>query len=622
MQKPELSELPTGPGSYQFADEYGRIIYVGKASNLRSRVSSYFADPALLHTRTAAMVAAAAKVAWIEVDTEVAALLLEYNLIKQHRPRFNVRLRDDKSYPFLAITLDEEWPRAVVMRGRKRKGTKYFGPYAHAWAIRDTLDALLRTFPVRTCAPSKFVQHERLGRPCLLFHIEKCSGPCVQEIAQESYAQHVQGLVKFLGGDTDEVRQQLQNDMEKAATREAFEDAARLRDRLGAIDRALERQLMVGERGDDFDVVALADAELEASVHVFYVRKGRVLGNNGYVVDKSEALTPAELMRRVIVDLYAEEPALGYPKEVMVTCEPSDMTACEAMLSQGRGSRVEIRIPQRGDRRELLATVTKNATDALVRHKLRRASDHNARSRAISELQDHLSLTQAPLRIECYDMAHLQGTDYVGSMVVLEDGLPLKREYRKFTVRDVPGNDDYAAMREVLTRRLNAYVQERDKPAAERGEAPGRFAYPPQLLLVDGGKGQLNVAVEVLRELGLEEEINVAAIAKRFEEVYIPGRAEPIRIPRGSESLYMLQVIRDEAHRFANTFHRQQRGKRMRASDLDGVPGLGAQRRERLLKELGGIAGVKQASRADLEGLSWLPTKVAQAVFQRLHPTQ
>lgn len=617
-----MSEIPTGPGSYQFKDEHGRIIYVGKASNLRSRVSSYFVDTALLHTRTATMVNTAVAVTWIEVNSEVAALLLEYNLIKQHHPRFNVRLRDDKSYPFLAITLDEEWPRAVVMRGRKRKGTKYFGPYAHAWAIRDTLDALLRSFPVRTCASAKFKQHERLGRPCLLFHIEKCSGPCVKEVRPDTYAQHVDGLVRFLGGDTERVREDLQGLMESASRDEAFEDAARLRDRLGAIDRALERQLMVGERGDDFDVVALSDAELEASVHVFYVRKGRVLGNNGYVIDKSENLTQQELMRRVIVDLYAEEPALGFPKEVMVSCEPSDVAACEELLSAGRGSQVEVRVPQRGDRRELMATVAKNANDALIRHKMRRASDHNSRSRAISELQDHLALTQAPLRIECFDMAHLHGTDYVGSMVVLEDGLPQKREYRKFNVKDVLGNDDYAAMREVLTRRLSAYVTDRDTPAAERGERPGRFAYPPQLLLVDGGKGQLNVAIEVVRELGLEEEIDVAAIAKRFEEVYVPEQSEPIRIPRGSEALYMLQVIRDEAHRFANTFHRQRRSKRMRASELDGIPGLGAQRRERLLKELGSISGIKRATRSDLQKLTWLPESVAAAVHQRFQAAQ
>jgi excinuclease ABC subunit C len=620
MLRPDTLAIPTGPGSYQFKDEHGRVIYVGKAANLRSRVTSYFADPALLHTRTAAMVSAAHDLSWIEVDNEVAALMLEYNLIKQHRPRFNVRLRDDKSYPFLAVTLDEEWPRAVVMRGRKRKGTKYFGPYAHAWAIRDTLDALLRTFPVRSCSPAKFRQHERLGRPCLLFHIEKCAGPCVGEVSADAYQGHVDGLVRFLGGDTDHVRDRLEADMEAASRDERFEDAARLRDRLGAIDRALERQLMVGERGDDFDVIALNDSELEASVHVFYARKGRVLGSNGYVVDKAEDLSAAALMRRVIVDLYADEPALGWPKEVMVSIEPDDLAACQAMLAERRGSQVEIRVPQRGDRRELMATVAKNASDALVRHKLKRASDHNSRSRAIAELQDHLELSQAPLRIECFDMAHLQGSDYVGSMVVLEDGLPQKREYRKFKVKTVDGNDDYAAMREVLTRRLSAYVAQRDAPAGERGEKPGRFAYPPQLLLVDGGKGQLGVAVEVLRELGLEDEINCAALAKRFEEVFVPERGEPIRIPRGSEALYMLQMVRDEAHRFANTFHRERRSKRMRASELDGIKGLGPKRREKLLTQLGGVAGVRSATLEQLSEL--LPVEVARAIHAKFATPQ
>jgi excinuclease ABC subunit C len=620
MLKPKLTEIPVGPGSYQFKDEHGRIIYVGKAANLRSRIASYFVDPALLHTRTSTMVAAAHDVTWIEVNNEVAALLLEYNLIKQHRPRFNVRLRDDKSYPFLAVTLDDEWPRAVVMRGRKRKGTKYFGPFAHAWAIRDTLDALLRTFPVRTCSPAKFRQHERLGRPCLLFHIEKCAGPCVKEVAADTYAGHVQGLVRFLGGDTDGIREDLERLMTDAARHERFEDAARLRDRIGAIDRALEHQVMVGERGDDFDVVALCDSDLEASVHVFYARKGRVLGNNGYVIDKSEPLDSGELMRRVLVDLYADEPALGWPKEVMVSVEPDELAVCEALLSEHRGSRVEIRVPQRGDRRDLLATVTKNANDALIRHKMRRASDHNSRSRALSELQDVLALSQAPLRIECFDMAHLHGTDYVGSMVVLEDGLPLKREYRKFNVVSVAGNDDYAAMREVLTRRLSAYVAERDAPVGERSAKPSKFAYPPQLLLVDGGKGQLGVAVDVVRELGLEDEINVASIAKRFEEVYVPGSSEPLRIPRGSDALYMLQLIRDEAHRFANIFHRERRSKRMKSSELDGIKGLGPARRERLLKELGGMSGVRSASIDRLQSVSWLPDEVAAAVHQRFHP--
>lgn len=377
---------------------------------------------------------------------------------------------------------------------------------------------------------------------------------------------------------------------------------------------------MVGNRDDDFDVIAMRDEDLEASLHVFYVRRGKVLGSNGYIIDKSEDLTSAGLMRRVLVDLYAEEPALGWPKEVMVSVEPDDRDACELVLSQRRGSPVAIRVPQRGDRRELMATVSKNAGDALVRHKLKRATDHNARSRAMAELQDHLGLSQAPLRIECFDMAHLQGTDYVGSMVVLEDGLPHKREYRRFKVKSVVGNDDYAAMREVLTRRLSAYITERDAPADERGTKPGRFAYPPQLLLVDGGKGQLGVAVEVVKELGLEDEINVAAIAKKFEEVYVPERSDPVRIPRGSEALYMLQVVRDEAHRFANSFHRERRSKRMRASELDGIRGLGPKRRDTLLKKFGSLSNLRNATLEDIQAV--VPDEVARAVHERLHSPQ
>jgi excinuclease ABC subunit C len=628
VQRPNLGEIPTGAGSYQFRDEHGRILYVGKATNLRSRVASYFADPASLHVRTSTMVAAASTVTWIEVNTEVAALMLEYNLIKQHRPRFNVRLRDDKSYPFLAISVDEAWPCAKVTRGRKRKGTRYFGPYAHAWAVRDSLDAVLRIFPVRTCSDTKFRQHERLGRPCLLFHIEKCSGPCVGSTTPESYRRHVDGLTRFFAGDSSDIEQQLRERMLQASNQEDFEEAARVRDRLAAIERALETQTMVATRNDDFDVVALRDSEFEASVHVFYVRKGRVLGSHGFIIDKAEPLDEAQLMRRVIAELYASEPALGWPREVMTSVEPEDPTLCEQFLSDLRASRVTIRVPQRGDRRELMGVVMKNASDALVRHQLRRASDHNARSRALSELQVSLGLSQAPLRIECFDMAHLQGTDYVGSMVVLEDGLPLKREYRRFKVKHVQGNDDYAAMREVLTRRLRAYLAERDEahtdtePIDSRSASRRRFSYPPQLLLVDGGKGQLRVAHEVVRELGLDDEIDVAAIAKRFEEVFVPDRADAVRIPRGSDALYMLQLIRDEAHRFANTFHRERRSKRLRVSELDGIPGLGPKRRERLVADLGGMNRVKDATLQTLIDLHWLPEHVARAVHERLHPPQ
>lgn len=620
VERPPVGSIPTQPGSYQFKDEHGRVIYVGKAANLRSRLLSYFQDQSQMHPRTASMVNAAHTVEWIEVRNEVEALMLEFSLIKQHRPRFNVRLRDDKSYPFLAVTMDEEWPRAVVMRGTKRKGTRYFGPYPHAWAIRETLDLLLRTFPVRTCSQGKFNQHQRLGRPCLLFHIEKCSGPCVGEITKEQYTEHVRQLLSFLDGDTDEVVSMLQKEMADASSALEFERAARLRDRLGGVMRALEKQQMVGERDEDLDIIGIADDDLEAAVQVFFVRKGRVVGRKGFILDKVEDLSAGGLVDRVLEEMYGDQPPLGIPSHVLVPVMPDHAETYAEWLKHLRGSQVIFRVPQRGDKRELHETVTVNAREEFIRHRMKRASDHNSRSRALSELQDLLMLPEAPLRIECYDMAHLQGTDYVGSMVVMEDGIPNKREYRRFKVKDVPGNDDYAAMREVLTRRLGAYLEERDQPVGERGAKPGKFAYPPQLLLVDGGKGQLGVAMEVIAELGLTDEIPVASLAKRFEEVYIPGQQEPVRIPRGSEGLFMLQRIRDEAHRFANTFHRELRGKRMVSSSLDGIAGLGEVRAKRLVKEMGGVNAVKKASLDELSVLTWLPEQVALAIYEKFHP--
>ena len=616
VERPPAGTIPDTPGSYQFKDASGRVIYVGKAANLRSRLSNYFADPRSLNPRTAQMVATAESVEWIQVRNEVEALMLEHSLIKQHRPRFNIRLRDDKSYPFLAVTLDEEWPRAMVMRGRKRKGVRYFGPYGHAYAIRETLDLLLRTFPIRTCSPQKFNQHHRLGRPCLLFHIEKCSGPCVGEVDRERYMTLVQELIDFLDGDTDDVVRRLDKSMREAADALEYERAARCRDRLIAVRKAIERQQMVAERSEDVDLIGIAEDELEAAVQVFYVRRGRVMGRKGFIVDKVEDVTPGGLVARIMEEMYGDEPALGVPKQVLVPAEPESLEVYEEWLTQMRGSRVQVRVPQRGDKRELLETVTRNAKEEFTRHRLRRAADHNSRARALNELQDALGLPEAPLRIECYDMAHIQGTDYVGSMVVMEDGLPRKSEYRRFKVKGVEGNDDYAAMEEVLTRRLMAYLDERDRPITDKTR---RFAYPPQLLLVDGGKGQLNVAEQVVRDLGLDDEIPVASLAKRFEQVYVPGQADPVAIPRQSEALFLLQRIRDEAHRFANTFHRELRGKRMTKSALDDVPGLGPTRRKRLLKELGGVNAVKRASLEDLKALPWLPDAVAETLHAKLH---
>jgi len=615
LQRPPTGSIPDAPGSYQFKDADGRIIYVGKAKSLRQRLSNYFQNPANMQLRTAQMVATAASVEWIQVRNEVEALMLEYSLIKQHRPRFNVRLVDDKSYPFLAVTVSDEWPRPMVMRGRRRKGVRYFGPYAHAYAIRDTLDELLRTFPLRTCSDAKFTRHERLGKPCLLFHIEKCSGPCVGEVQRQEYDRLVTELLEFLGGDTEPVLHRLEAEMAVAAEGLEFEHAARVRDRLATVRRAVERQQMVGDGNEDVDVIGMAEDDLEAAAQVFFVRKGRVVGRLGFLLDKVMDLSPDQTMAAVLEQLYGDEPAVGYPKAVLVPTIPEDADIYEDWLSEQRGSRVRIRIPQRGPKRELAETVTRNATEEFTRHRLRRASDHNSRAKALNELQEALGLPAAPLRIECYDMSHLQGTDYVGSMVVLEDGLPRKGEYRRFKIRGVPGNDDFAAMEEVLTRRLTNYLEDRDKPAAERG----RFAYPPQLLLVDGGKGQLGVATKVLADLGLTEEIPVASLAKRFEEVYLPDLPDPVEVRRGSEALFLLQRIRDESHRFAIGYHRQLRDKRMTRSALDGIPGLGEKRKLRLVKELGGVRAVQAAELDTLRALPWLPDTVASAVYDALH---
>ncbi len=660
VSRPAPRTVPDTPGSYQFLDAEGRVLYVGKAKSLRSRLANYFADPATLPARTAQMVATAERVEWIQSSNEVEAILLEYALIKQHRPRFNIRLVDDKSYPWLAVTASDQWPRAAVVRGRRRAGIRYFGPYAHTGALRDTLDLVLRSFPIRTCSDSKLDRHTKLGRPCLLFHIERCSGPCIGAVEPDAYATQVQDLMAFFAGDTDPVAERLEADMAAASDVLDFERAARHRDQLTALRMAVERQQVVTEVPEDLDVVGIDDDPLEAAVCVFRVRRGRIVGRRAFVVDKVEDLSPAQLVGRVLEQLYgdaqppaepprrargsgraavdgwasgagdpttsfgtdgAAEPAV--PRQVLVPLLPDDHLAYQAFLADRRGGPVALRIPQRGAKRQLLETVTRNAGEELVHHRLRRASDHDSRARALESLRAALDLPQAPLRIECYDMSHLQGTDYVGSMVVLEDGLPRKSEYRRFKIRDVPGNDDYAAMEEVLTRRLTNLLDDRAALAAAAADGtqgrPRKFAYPPQLLLVDGGKGQLGVAVAVLDRLGLSDEIPVASLAKSFEEVFVPGRPDPVRIPRGSDALFLLQQIRDEAHRFAITYHRSLRAKRMTTSALDGVPGLGPSRRTRLLKEFGSLRAVRAATLDDLRALPWLPDTVAMTAYHHLH---
>ena len=619
ITKPDSQLIPNTPGSYQFKDAFGRVIYVGKAKVLRSRVNSYFQPIDKLHTRTQQMIQEAESVEWIQVQNEVEALILEHSLIQEHQPRFNVRLRDDKSYPFLAVTTADEWPRAMLTRGKLKKGNRYFGPYVEVKAIRDTLDLLQRTFPLRTCTENKYRRHEKLQKPCLEFHIKKCCGPCVDKVTPEEYQQLVRDLLRFLEGHTDDVVEDLLSHMKIASKEQDYERAARYRDRLFNVQKAAEKQVMVGTRSEDFDVVTYVDDEFEAAAHAFFVRNGRVLGQRSFILDKAENLPTGVLQSRILEKLYIEANPLGNPKAIFVETEPDNKEFYEAWLSGQRGSKVQIRVPQKGTKKTLMETVRLNAEDAFKRQRLKRLGDHNSRSKALNDLQKFLNLPNSPLRIECYDMSHLQGSNYVGSMVVMEDAILKKKDYRKFKIKSIDGNDDYAAMAEVVRRRLMNLVKEESGPSNDASS----FSYPPQLLLVDGGKGQLSATVAVLKELNLFERIPVASLAKRNEEIFLPGKSEPVILPRNSESLYLLQRIRDESHRFAITYHRQLRKKAMKDAVLDGVAGLGPSRRARLIKEFGSINKIRQATLEDLLELTWLPEGVAKSVYQKCsNPTR
>ena len=609
IKRPETGSIPTKPGVYLFRDPHGRVVYVGKAKTLRSRLSNYFATD--LHPRTMAMVEAASEVEWIVTESEVEALHLELNLIKEHRPRYNVRYRDDKSYPYLAITLNEEFPRARVMRGPKRKGVKYYGPFAHAYAIRDTLDLLLRTFPMRTCSQGVFDRCRRRNRPCLLFDIERCSGPCVGAVSPEEHRGIVEELCDFLDGNTKPVLKRLEEQMRAAASREEFEMATKYRDQLENVRKAIERQQMVSNENEEMDVIGFVEDDLEAAFQVFFVRRGRVTGRKGFIVDKIENLSTPELLARFIERLYTEN---EIPKQVLVPAEPDEQRLIEEWTSKQRGSRVTVRVPRRGEKRALLDTVTENAGQAFNRHRLKRSSDFAARSRQLKELQDAIGMPEAPLRIECYDISNTGPTEAVGSMVVFEDGLPKRSDYRRFAIKWNQGQDDFANMHEVISRRFARFKEEREAPTGSRY----RFAYPPNLVVIDGGKGQLGRAVEAMEDLGIHD-VTTVSLAKRMEEVFLPDRPDPIVIPRGSEALYLLQQIRDEAHRFALDYHRKRRGKAMTRSILDDVPGLGPARRKKLLKVFGSVKRMREASLEELTAVTGIPASVAEAVYAVLH---
>lgn len=607
MKRPPSAEIPDAPGAYLFRNAFGQVTYVGKAKSLRKRVASYFSKD--LAPRTRAMIDSSHRVEWIVVDSEVAALFLEYSLIKEHLPRFNIRLRDDKSYPYLAITRSDRWPRARVMRGAKKKGTQYFGPFAHAYAIRNTLDLLLKSLPIRTCSDTVFRRHQLKDRPCIEYEIERCSAPCVGYVDPETYAEYVDGLAQVLSGSADELTERLERRMVEASDRLDYERAARIRDHIRDVRRAVARQEVVTDRPENFDLIATEGDDLEVSVQVLKVRSGRIVGRLGSIIDKVEDVTAAQIMATVLRDLYDE--SSPPPRSILMEALPPGDEPWADLLSRRRGSRVTLKVPQRGAKRRLLQTAKTNAADAFVRHRLRRQSDHNARARDLRSLQTVLALPDPPLRIEAYDISTIQGRHTVGSMVVLEDGLPRRSHYRRFRIRTVQGQDDLSSMEEVIRRRFAAFVQDLDKPVSERG----KFAYPPSLVLIDGGPGQIGRAVEVLDRFDLE--IPVAGLAKRMEEVYVPGQPEPIVIPRDQPALHLLQRVRDEAHRFALMYHRQLRGKRMIDSLLDDVHGIGPARKKALIREFG---SVKQMRNADVERLARVvPLKVAENLYATLH---
>jgi excinuclease ABC subunit C len=626
--RPEPGAIPDVPGCYQFLDGSGRVVYVGKAKSLRQRLGNYFQAWHNIAPRTRAMLEAARSVEWIVVDTEVEALHLEYTLIQRHRPRYNVRYVDDKSYPYLVLTTSEEVPRAIVKRGKVAKGDRRFGPYAHAYAIRETLDLLLRVFPVRTCRDGVYDRAHRTGRPCLLHHIDRCAAPCTGVVTGDEHRDLVDAMAAFLEGDTAPVLAQLEAEMRADAADLNFESAARRRDQLQAAQRALEKQQVATERPEDLDAIAVHEDELEASVQAFFVRRGRLVGRKGWAVDKVEPLTTAELLTHFIVQLYADR-ADDIPPQVVVPVEPDDAEALSILLAEQRretraGMRgrpiqqVRFTVPQRGDKRALLDTVADNARESFARSRLKRASDFDSRSRALKELGDALGMPEAPLRIECFDISHLGGTEVVASMVVFEDGLPKKSEYRRFKLSE-DKNDDFAAMHEVVGRRFRRLVEAQGQPLLDEDGNARKFAYPPNLVVIDGGLGQLHAALDAVADLEIGE-VTFTGLAKRFEELHLADRSKPVVLPRGSEALFLVQRVRDEAHRFAITYQRGRRRSDVASSELDAIPGIGPGRRQALLRRFRSAAGVRRASVEDLVGVQGISRTLAEQIHAHLHP--
>ena len=640
--RPASGDIPTEPGVYRFRDEHGRVVYVGKAKNLRNRLNSYFAAPERLAPKTYAMVHTATSVEWTVVGSELESLQLEYTWIKEYKPRFNIAFRDDKSYPYLAVTMRDKFPRAQVMRGDRKKGVRYFGPYSQVWAIRETLDALLRVFPVRTCSPGVFKRAEASGRPCLLGYIDKCSAPCVGRISPEEHRNLADGLCRFMAGGAEKFIAELTTDMKDAAANMDFERAAVLRDDIVALTKAFERNAVVLSDSTDADLFAFVQDELEAAVQVFFVRGGRIRGQRGWIVEKVNDGSEGELIEQLLVRLYGEAAAHvasasstlaeetdanrhEIPRQILVPVLPDNTEQLCEWLSGVRGAKVSIAVPQRGDKAELMKTVAENARHSLALHKSRRAGDITTRSASLVELQEALELPEPLMRIECYDISHVQGTNVVASMVVFEDGLPAKSAYRKFSVSGDAARDDTASMYDVITRRFKRYLTEQQQRAQAgpqrsgevasdaHAQEPTKVAYPPNLVLVDGGPPQVAAAQAALSDLGVVD-VHVAGIAKRLEELWVPDDDFPVILPRNSQALFLVQRIRDEAHRFAITFHRSNRGKALVASAWDAVPGLGTAKREALIKHFGSLKKLKAASADELTQVQGVGPSLASKI--------
>ena len=634
--RPKAGEIPTNPGVYRFRDAEGRVLYVGKAKNLRARLSNYFAPLYSLHERTRRMVTTAASVEWTVVPSDVDSLQLEYMWIKEFDPPFNVRYRDDKSYPFMAITLADEAPRVIVTRNAKIRGAKYFGPYPKVWAVHDTIDLMIKVFPIRTCSDASYKKAMQSGRPCFPGQIGRCGGPCSMKVTIEEHRAVVDDFVAFMSGGDQRFTKALTARMMEASAAMDYEAAAKYRDKLQAIDAVLGKSALVLPSDTDADLFGIAEDELAATVQHFVVRGGRVRGVRATTIEKEIDISGADLVDQVVQRTYGDAAAADIPRQVLVPELPDDAEQLEAWLRERRGRPVSLQVAQRGPKADLLKTATLNAQQALMLHKTRRTSDYVARSQALTDLQEALGLAEAPLRIECYDVSHLAGTNVVASMVVFEDGLPRKDQYRSFGVAET--TDDTDSLYQVLTRRLahldrpdddeeretlgGAIVADPESPeATAEGEVVTtrkrpRFAYRPQLLVVDGGQPQVAAAARALADAG-HEEIALCGIAKRLEEVWLPGEDYPVILPRTSEALYLLQRLRDEAHRFAIT-HQRKRRKRDISSVLTEVPGLGDARIKALLRHFGSVTALKNASPDEIMALPGIGPTLAEAIHARL----